>query len=122
MKTCLIVDDSRVVRKVMRRIIEELGFVCNEAENGAEALKACQSLRPDLVMLDWHMPKMNGPEFLEGLQENNYFKNTKVVFCTIEDKPESIKSVMNNGASGYVIKPFDQDKITSALLKAKLLA
>ena len=63
MKTCLVVDDSRVIRMVARRILEELKFQVTEAEDGQQALDACRVALPDAVLLDWNMPVMDGMEF-----------------------------------------------------------
>ena len=68
MKSCLIVDDSRVVRKVARKILEELGFECDEAENGQLALDKCKESMPQLIMLDWNMPVMTGIQFIKALR------------------------------------------------------
>jgi two-component system chemotaxis response regulator CheY len=59
MKTCLVVDDSSVVRKIARRLLEEMGFQIIEAEDGAKAIDACKSAMLDAVLLDWNMP-VNG--------------------------------------------------------------
>ncbi|MDD2326583.1 MAG: response regulator, partial [Alphaproteobacteria bacterium] len=64
MKSCLIVDDSRVIRKVARQIFEALDFTCGEAEHGKQAIEVCQQQMPDVVLLDWNMPVMDGMEFL----------------------------------------------------------
>ena len=69
MKHCLVVDDSRVVRKVARKILEELKFEISEAEDGAIALAACRSGMPDAILLDWNMPNMSGIEFLKALRQ-----------------------------------------------------
>ncbi|HEU4650618.1 MAG TPA: response regulator, partial [Croceibacterium sp.] len=64
MKHCLIVDDSRVIRKVSRHIVESFEFEVSEAENGQDALAKCEEGMPDLILLDWNMPVMNGIEFI----------------------------------------------------------
>ena len=68
MKNCLVVDDSSVIRKVARRILEGLDFEISEAEDGEEALDACRRHMPDAVLLDWNMPRMDGYEFLRALR------------------------------------------------------
>jgi two-component system, chemotaxis family, chemotaxis protein CheY len=85
MKTCLVVDDSRVIRKVSRHILETLGFDVDEAENGQLALDACDSAMPDVVLLDWNMPVMTGIEFLAHLRQRPGGDQPKVVFCTTEN-------------------------------------
>ena len=82
---CLVVDDSRVVRKVARRILEELLFECDEAEDGVVAYEYCQNSMPDFVLLDWNMPNVSGIEFLEKLRALENGQKPKVVFCTTEN-------------------------------------
>src|SRR3546814_19138680 len=67
MKSCLIVDDSKVIRKVARRILETMDFSVSEAGDGQEALIACRQSPPDVVLIDWNMPVMSGMEFLRAL-------------------------------------------------------
>jgi two-component system chemotaxis response regulator CheY len=85
MKTCLVVDDSSVIRKVARRILEGLDFQIAEAENGEEAVEACRKQIPDAILLDWNMPKMDGYEFLRALRRLPGGDKPKVVFCTTEN-------------------------------------
>ena len=81
MSICLVVDDSRVVRKVARRILEELNFTCEEAEDGQQAYDQCNKKMPDAILLDWNMPVMSGIEFLEKLRAMPSGNDPKVVFC-----------------------------------------
>ena len=81
MKTCLVVDDSSVIRKVARRILEGLEFQIMEAEDGEQALDVCRKQMPDAVLLDWNMPKMDGYEFLRVLRRLPDGDRPKVVFC-----------------------------------------
>ena len=85
MKTCLVVDDSSVIRKVARRILEGLEFEIVEAEDGEQALDACKRHLPDAILLDWNMPKMDGYEFLRSLRKMPGGDTPKVVFCTTEN-------------------------------------
>jgi two-component system chemotaxis response regulator CheY len=85
MKSCLVVDDSRVVRKVAKRIAEDLGFNTEEAEDGNQAYLYCQKKMPDAIILDWNMPVMSGIEFLEKLRMLDNGDHPKVVFCTTEN-------------------------------------
>ena len=85
MPSCLVVDDSRVVRKVARRIVEDLGFTCEEAEDGSKAYDFCSKQMPDAILLDWNMPVMSGIEFLEKLRGMPNGNQPKVIFCTTEN-------------------------------------
>jgi len=85
MKTCLIVDDSSIIRKVARRILEDLEFQISEAENGEDAVATCRRELPDAILLDWNMPKMDGYDFLRALRGLPGGDRPKVVFCTTEN-------------------------------------
>lgn len=122
MKSCLIVDDSRVVRKVARRIAEELGFECAEAEDGQKACEACEASMPDAILLDWNMPVMSGIEFLEKLRQMENGSGPKVVFCTTENDINQIQRAIQAGADEYIMKPFDSEIIESKFIQIGLLA
>ncbi|MEC9065950.1 response regulator [Pelagerythrobacter marinus] len=111
MKTCLIVDDSRVIRKVSRHILESLGFAVEEAENGQAAAAQCESGMPDLILLDWNMPIMNGIEFINHLRQMPGGDKPKVVFCTTENDVAHIREAIGAGADEYVMKPFDHETL-----------
>lgn len=115
MRTCLIVDDSRVIRKVARQIIEVLGFICDEAENGQAALDACKNSLPELILLDWNMPVMSGMEFLLALRKLPDGDRPTVIFCTTENDMKHIESAIGSGANEYIMKPFDADIIRGKL-------
>jgi two-component system, chemotaxis family, chemotaxis protein CheY len=121
MKTCLIVDDSRVVRKVAARIIQDLKFNIVEAGNGAEALKACRENMPDAVLLDWNMPVMNGLDFLRALRREDGGKKPLVVFCSIENDAEHINEAIRSGADEFIMKPFDADILESKFAEVGLV-
>ena len=115
MKTCLIVDDSKVIRKVARHILETLEFQVEEAGDGREALDRCEVKMPDVVLLDWNMPVMSGMEFLRALRQTEFVPQPKVVFCTTENDIAHIRAAIEAGADEYVMKPFDRDTLHSKL-------
>jgi two-component system chemotaxis response regulator CheY len=121
MLSCLIVDDSRVVRKLERRIMEELGFEVTEAEDGQHAADYCALQKPNFILLDWHMPVMNGLEFLKVLRAMPDGKLPKVVFCTTESEMGNIMQALSAGADEYVMKPFDAEIIKGKLQQIGLL-
>ena len=121
MKTCLIVDDSRVVRKVASRIVSDLGFTCSEAEDGQKAYEACQVAMPDAIILDWNMPVMSGIEFLEKLRTMDNGDQPKVVFCTTENDMAHIQRAIQSGADEFIMKPFDSEIIESKFLQVGLI-
>lgn len=121
MKTCLIVDDSRVVRMVARKILQDLEFQTIEAEDGKKAIEACDKQMPDAILLDWNMPVMNGLEFLKALRARPDGKDVKVVFCTTENDLAHIQEAMGAGADEYIMKPFDADIIQGKFTQVGLL-
>jgi two-component system chemotaxis response regulator CheY len=121
MKTCLVVDDSSVVRKVAKRIVVELGFQAIEAEDGVVALDKCKESMPDAILLDWNMPNMTGIEFLVALRKENGGDKPIVVFCTTENDMSFIQKALEAGANEYIMKPFDSDIIETKFKQVGLL-
>ena len=115
MKTCLVVDDSKVIRKVARHILETLDYQISEAGDGREALDVMNANRPDVILLDWNMPVMGGMEFLDELNRLDLSDRPKVVFCTTEHASSSIRDAINAGADEYIMKPFDRETLKSKL-------
>lgn len=115
MPSCLVVDDSKVVRKLERRIMEELGFEVSEAEDGQNAADYCKGVMPELILLDWHMPVMNGLEFLKVLRSMEGGDTPKVIFCTTESEMSNIMQALELGANEYIMKPFDAEIIKGKL-------
>ena len=115
MKTCLVVDDSKVIRKVARHILETLNFQVSEAGDGREALDSCLASTPDVVLLDWNMPVMSGMDFLRALRDSTLTHRPKVVFCTTENGMAHIRAAIEAGADEYVMKPFDRETLESKL-------
>ncbi|WP_426438808.1 response regulator [Bradyrhizobium genosp. P] len=122
MKTCLVVDDSGVVRKIARRILEPMNFAVVEAEDGEKAIEACKIAMPDAVLLDWNMPVMDGYEFLVHLRRMPGGDVPKVVFCTTENGIDHISRALDAGANEYIMKPFDRDIVTAKFQEVGLLA
>jgi two-component system, chemotaxis family, chemotaxis protein CheY len=109
MKTCLVVDDSSVIRKVARRILEGLDFQIVEAEDGEKALEVC------------NMPVMDGYEFLGNLRRMPGGDQPKVVFCTTENDVAHIARALHAGANEYIMKPFDKDIVTAKFQEVGLI-
>ncbi|MDA0782906.1 MAG: response regulator [Rickettsiales bacterium] len=110
-KICLLVDDSSVVRKICRRIVTDLGFEAIEACDGKDALEKCEEQIPDVILLDWNMPVMDGMEFLKAYRNKQKENNTIVIFCTTENDITKIMTAIEAGANEYIMKPFDADII-----------
>jgi two-component system chemotaxis response regulator CheY len=121
MKTCLVVDDSRVIRKVARRILEDMRFQIDEAADGLEALNACRRTMPDAILLDWNMPVMSGIDFLRQLRRETGGERPVVVFCTTENDVDHITEALKAGANEYIMKPFDGEIIQSKFAEVGLI-
>jgi two-component system chemotaxis response regulator CheY len=121
MKSCLVVDDSAVIRKVARRILEGMQFQITEAEDGARALEHCRAAMPDVILLDWNMPIMDGYDFLRTLRQMPGGRRPKVVFCTTENDIAHIARAMHAGADEYIMKPFDKEIVASKFHQVGLL-
>jgi len=117
----LIVDDSRMIRRVAGRIVKEMGFRTVEAANGQEALDTCVVDMPDAILLDWNMPIMDGFSFLKALREEPGGDEPIVVFCTSERDIGKITEALSAGANEYIMKPFDSAIIESKFHLAGLL-
>ena len=119
--TCLVVDDSRVVRKAARRMLEGFGFTVREAGDGAEALDACRAELPQAVLLDWNMPVMDGITFLRAARAEFGPDRPVVVLCTTEAAMDRIVEALQAGAQEYVMKPFNAAILQDKFVQAGLL-
>jgi two-component system chemotaxis response regulator CheY len=117
----MVVDDSSVIRKVARRILEGLEFQIVEAENGEEAIESCKRQLPDAILLDWNMPKMDGYDFLRVLRRLPGGDQPKVVFCTTENDVAHIARALHAGANEYIMKPFDRDIVEAKFQEVGLI-
>ena len=113
MKTCLVVDDDKLIRMVAVAIVESLGLKAQEAADGQEAIDACMRAMPDAVLLDWKMPVKDGFDFLVELRAMPDGDAPVVIFCTSEYDIDQIQRAVGAGANGYIMKPFDRDIIKS---------
>ncbi len=121
MTYCLVVDDSPTVRRVIRRIVENIGFEGAEAAEGKAALAMSRARLPDLVVLDWNMPEMDGLTFLRALRRLREGQRPVVIFCTTVNDLPHIEEALDAGADEYIMKPFDEDILKTKLGQTGLL-
>lgn len=115
-RRALIVDDSRVMRSMLRRLLERRGFDVVEAENGRAALERLELMRiPDLALVDWNMPEMNGVEFISNLRRDHNYDQMLVMMVTTETEMSQVERAMTAGANEYVMKPFTEDVLADKL-------
>jgi two-component system chemotaxis response regulator CheY len=122
MRHCLIVDDSDVVRKVAKKVLEDLHFTSTEEEGAEPALESCRRALPDVVLLDWHMPGMGAHEFMQLLRRIPGGDAPLVIYCTTENDRNDIAAARRSGASEILMKPFDRDDLATALKRAGAMA
>ena len=121
MKTCLVVDDSSIVRNIARRILEELQFNVVEAEDGVDALVHCKRTMPEAILLDWNMPVIDGYQLLGHLRRMPGGDTPKVVFCTTETSIDHISRAIDGGANEYIMKPFDKGIVAAKFEEVGLI-
>ncbi|HEY1707030.1 MAG TPA: response regulator [Rhizomicrobium sp.] len=121
MKSCLVIDDSRVVRKVACRLFEDLNFHAEEAPDAASALSVCAEKMPDVILLDCTMPSMSCVEFLKTLRKQDGGMWPVVLFSTTENDVPHIAEAVGSGANDFIVKPFDRDLLRAKLMEVGLL-
>ena len=118
---CLVVDDSRVIRRVATDIISGLGLRTAEAEHGLAAVEFCGTTVPDFVLLDWNMPEMDGITCLRSLRAMDLNPRPIVVMCTTENGLAKIREALEAGADEYIMKPYDRDVLLDKLVQVGLV-
>ncbi|MCZ4497986.1 MAG: histidine kinase [Marmoricola sp.] len=119
----LIIDDSRAMRSILRRIVTDLGFETLEAGDGQEALDHLEAGRvPELCLIDWNMPVMDGYTFITKVRDNSAWRDITLMMVTTESEHGQIVRALAAGAHEYVIKPFTADAIADKLELLGLVA
>ena len=122
MRKILIVDDSRVMRLVIRRIVESLGFAVDEAADGQQALERLRSAGPpDAVILDIVMPVMDGLSCLRAIRRDPHLKDCVVIMCTTQTEPAEIEAAVAAGTNEYIMKPFTDEILADKLRQVGLI-
>ena len=116
MKRALVVDDSRVIRRMLSRILAKQGYCVEEATNGRDGLQLIKDRREiGLICTDWNMPDMDGLEFLANVRADSHVGIVPVLMITAETKIECMVQAMEAGASEYLMKPFDEEMVVDKL-------
>jgi two-component system chemotaxis response regulator CheY len=116
-QSVLIVDDSPVMRQMLFKLFQNQGFnVVGQAADGEEALVLFEQLKPELTTLDIVMPKLRGTEVLEKLMEK--YPNSKIIMASSVSDARTVMHCLKIGAKQYIIKPYDEEKVMSAVRKA----
>jgi two-component system, chemotaxis family, chemotaxis protein CheY len=121
MKTCLVADDSAVIRKVARRILEMNSFDVTDASEGKDALTACRTRMPDAIILDWSLPDMDSFELIRSVRGMMDGRKTKIIFCLTENDVAQIARARHVGADDHMMKPFDKPQLLQKFEKMGLV-
>lgn len=121
MRTCLVVGDLLVVRKIVRSILERLSFHVVEAEDGEKAIAICSCVLPEAILLDWNMPVLDGYEFIGKLLDLPGGDRPRVVFCATESQVRQKARARDAGAGRFVVEPLDRDVVAEKFREAGLL-
>lgn len=112
----LVIDDSRAMRKILSRILTDIGFSVSEAANGSEGLEKLEDgARPQLALVDWNMPVMNGYEFVRAVRSREKYGSLRLMMVTTETGANEMTKALEAGADEYVMKPFTKDVIIDKL-------
>lgn len=112
----LVVDDSRAMRSILGRSLENLGFEVCQAEHGRDALALLQRQPiPDLALVDWHMPEMDGLELVKTVRANTAFDTMRIIVVTVESEMERVEEALSAGTDEYLMKPFDHEALVAKL-------
>ena len=116
MKQALVIDDSRAMRMILKKHLLGLGFEVLEAGHGLQALEVLQTKGvPDICLVDWNMPEMNGLEFLKAVRANGAYAGLRIMMVTSETEIDRMLLALEAGADEYVMKPFTQETIQDKL-------
>jgi two-component system, chemotaxis family, chemotaxis protein CheY len=120
----IVIDDSRAIRMILRRIVGQAGFDVLEAEDGKEAMEVLTGLDdpPELALIDWNMPNMNGLEFVAAARADKRLRDMSLVMVTTESEQSQVARALAAGAHEYVIKPFTSDALLEKLALLGLVA
>jgi len=115
-KKALIVDDCEFTKKFLTRCLTELGFHVDSADSSEDAISKLQNAAtPDVILIDWIMPGMSGPELVAWLRAQGTFRDTPILMVTAQKELEKISEALSKGADEYVIKPFSKESIAEKL-------
>lgn len=115
MKTVLTVDDSRTMRNMLRSALEAAGFKVIQAEDGIDGIEVLASCRPDVIVTDINMPRMDGFEFIDFVRKDSDRKAVPILVLTTESDTEKKNRARQSGATGWIVKPFDPQKLVEAI-------
>lgn len=121
MASCIVADDSKIMRMLLTKIMENFGYIASEAEDGEDLLEQCAENMPDLIICDWQLPLIEGIDILHKIRSDKRSKQPVFMFCAHTKDKSIIEQAMNAGADDFIMRPFDEDIIASKLRIIKIL-
>lgn len=121
MTSCIIADDSKIIRMLLSKIMNNFGYEVTEVENGEELLSQCAKNMPNLIICDWNMPLVDGIDVLLKIRSDKKIKQPLFIFCSYITDTNIIAQALNAGADDFIMRPFDEDIIASKLKILKVL-
>lgn len=121
MKTCLVVEDSSLVRELTARIIRDIGLDPREAETPGEAVEKCRAAMPDVILLDWDLPSLGALDVLHGIGAIEADPRPPIVLLATENDPQQFLLAKAAGAAFHVLKPFDRESLFAVLIEAGII-
>lgn len=116
-KLILTVDDSRTMRAMLQMALADAGFEVAQAEDGVHGLETLESIKPDAIVTDINMPRLDGFGFIEGVRRHQTHRAIPILVLTTESDAEKKERARRAGATGWIVKPFDPAKLVSAILR-----
>ncbi len=113
--TILAVDDSRTIREMLGHTLRQAGYQVITAEDGVHGLEVLQTERPDVIVTDINMPRLDGFGFIEAVRAEGACRTTPILVLTTESEPEKKARARAAGATGWIVKPFDPVKLVEAI-------
>jgi two-component system, chemotaxis family, chemotaxis protein CheY len=118
MRCWLVVDDSDVIRKVARKVLEDMNFLVLEADSGAAAIEQCNRAMPEIILLDWLLPDMSGHELMTSIRAIDADRTPVIVYCTTDNEPQDLSRAFAAGAQTYLMKPFNRSMLQAKIAEA----
>lgn len=121
MPSCIVADDSKIMRMLLSKIMENFGYTVDEAEDGEDLLEQCAKNMPDLIISDWQLPLIDGIDVLYKIRSDKKVKQPVFMFCSYQKDRDIMEQAVAGGADDFIMRPFDEDIIASKLKMIRFL-
>ena len=121
MPSCIVADDSKIMRMLLSKIMENFGYTVQEAEDGEDLLEQCAQAMPDLIISDWNLPLIDGIDVLYKIRTDKKIKQPVFMFCSYLKDTSIMEQAVAAGADDFIMRPFDEDIIAAKLKMVRFL-